>query len=140
MVLNPYGEIVRQEWFVSAHVRSEIELDVYVIMPNHLHAIVIIVGSVVPTADWTGDHRSPLPRGPKNKSLGSLVAGFKAATTRRINELAGTRSQSVWQRNYYERIIRDDSELNRIRQYIEENPDRWRFDPDNPYVLESENH
>jgi REP element-mobilizing transposase RayT len=61
-----------------------------------------------------------------------LVAGFKSAATRRINEIRGTLGVPVWQRNYYERIIRSDEELNRIRQYIVDNPAHWEHDRENP--------
>ena len=65
-------------------------------------------------------------------SLGSLVAGFKSATTKRINNIPGTHGPPVWQRNYYERVIRNEGELYHIRQYIRDNPRRWREDENNP--------
>jgi REP element-mobilizing transposase RayT len=61
-----------------------------------------------------------------------LVAGFKSAATKRINEIRGTLGVPVWQRNYYERVIRNDEELSRIRQYIVDNPARWEEDRENP--------
>ncbi len=131
---NALGEVVRDEWLRSAEVRREIELDTWVLMPNHLHAIVVITASPsaagVPSIVWaTG--RSPLPRvarGPTPKSTGSLVGGFKSASTRRINLLRGTPGSPVWQRNYYEHAVRDDEDLDRIRQYILDNPLRWEAD------------
>ena len=83
--LNKFGHIVREEWEISAVIRREIELDAFVVMPNHVHGIVIItVGNVGATG------RSPLRSGPPKRSLGALVGGFKSAVTKRINDLRGT--------------------------------------------------
>ena len=157
MVLNEYGEMVRDEWFRSAEIRGEIELfpDEFVVMPNHIHGIVWIVKTDEPAGygenarPTVGAHgraptvvratgRSPLqipparPRGPAARSLGSFVAGLKSAVTKRINEIRGTPGAPVWQRNYYEHVIRNDDALNRIRAYIETNPLRWMLDRENP--------
>ena len=108
--------------------RAEVTLDEFVIMPNHVHAIVFLL----PAVGATG--RSPLRRlvtGPSPRSLGSLVAGFKSAATGCINAIRGTPGLAVWQRNYYERVIRSESELDAVRQYIRANPVNWEKDPDN---------
>ena len=65
------------------------------------------------------------------------VAGFKSAVTKQINEMRGTPGQPLWQRNYYEHVIRNDRDLDRVRQYILENPGRWAEDPDNPGNIKS---
>jgi REP element-mobilizing transposase RayT len=140
MMLNACGEIVREEWLRSARLRSEIALDEFVIMPNHLHGIVVIRKSFDasafsssideceaalpshPELEWTG--RPP-------RSLGSLVAGFKSAVTVRINALRSAPRSPVWQRNYHDHIIRNEPDLHRIRRYIRENPLKWDADPDN---------
>ena len=124
------GDIVQEVWLRSPTLRSEIALDAMVIMPNHLHGIVIIQ-----TVGATG--RSPLQPvpGPAKRSLGALIAGFKAATTKRINAWRGTPGSPVWQRNYYDRIIRDEDELWRIREYIANNPAQWAVDRENPVVV-----
>jgi len=70
--------------------------------------------------------------GPKQKSIGSLIAGFKSAVTKQINILRNMPQVPVWQRNYYEHIIRDDHELNRIRDYVIYNPNNWESDNHNP--------
>ncbi len=62
------------------------------------------------------------------KSLGSLMAGFKSAVTKRINELRQTPGTKLWQRNYWEHIVRNEPELNRIREYIHDNPVQWEYD------------
>ena len=128
--LNELGRITAEEWLKSAQVRSEIELDTWVVMPNHVHGIVMITNRgrggrpVAPTGAG----------GLRSSSLGALIAGFKSAATRRINATRGTLGASVWQRNYYEHVIRDESALNRVRQYIADNPARWSEDPENPAV------
>jgi REP element-mobilizing transposase RayT len=128
--LNEYGRVARDEWLRSAAVRDEIELDAFVIMPNHVHGIVIITGD--PVVGATG--RSPLhdtagrPRGPAKRSLSSFIGGYKPAVTRRVNALRDSPGARVWQRNYYEHIIRDDDELGRIRGYMITNPGRWADD------------
>ena len=144
MRLNRRGEIVQEEWFRSAEIRKEIQLffDEFVVMPNHIHGIVWIVdGNIVIDTKVESDHnvgatgRSPLrldnhPRGPKPRSLSSFVAGFKSSVTKRIrDELNET---GVWQRNYHDRIIRNDRELDAVWKYIESNPHNWITDDENP--------
>ena len=122
-----FGEIVCQEWSRSETIRQEIHIDVYVVMPNHIHGIVVITHS----DGIVGAHgRAPLHRSPR--SLGSFIAGFKSVVTRRINQTRGTPGSPVWQRNYYEHVIRSEDELLRTRKYILNNPARWFEDPDNP--------
>jgi putative transposase len=65
-------------------------------------------------------------------SIPTIVRAFKSATTRRINEMRGTPGARVWQRNYYEHIVRNDADLQRIREYILTNPIRWAMDRENP--------
>ena len=131
IVLNDLGRIVQSEWERSAEIRHEIELGTYVIMPNHFHGIVFFQNGNVGA---TG--RSPLPpRGPMPKSLGALMAGFKSSVAKQINILRDTPGIPVWQRNYYEHIIRNDDDLNRIHRYIESNPSQWADDDENPANL-----
>ena len=134
MVLNQYGMVVADEWQKSSAIRREIKLDAWVIMPNHFHGIVIINNNPV-----GANGRSPLPnnRHPqmKPKSLSSLMAGFKSITTKKINILRDTPETPLWQRNYYEHIIRNEEAMNKIRQYIINNPLSWENDqlhPQNP--------
>jgi hypothetical protein len=67
-----------------------------------------------------------------SQTIGSVVRGFKSATTTRISQLRGMPGVPVWQRNFYEHIVRDEDELHRIRGYIVYNPARWEFDHENP--------
>jgi REP element-mobilizing transposase RayT len=131
---NEFGQIVTDEWLRSAEIRAEIELGEYVIMPNHFHAIVLITNDV---PDRRGDRRvapTVAPVGPQSKSLGALMAGYKSAVTKRINAIRQSPGASVWQRNYYEHIIRNEADYRRIAEYVAENPRRWAEDtlhPDN---------
>ena len=127
MRLNELGALVATEWLRTATIRPQAVLDEFVVMPNHFHAIIAIENSrrgVLPYA--RPSFRSPL------QSLGAIVRGFKSATTRLINEIRGTPGTVVWQRNYYEHVIRNDGELIRIREYITNNPLRWSLDRENP--------
>jgi len=126
--LTDYGEVVEREWLRSTKIRCEIQLDAFVVMPNHIHGIVIMGAQTI-----VGAHgRAPLRLHRSPRSLGSFVAGFKSAATRRINEARGTPGIPVWQRNYYEHVIRDEEELDRVRQYVTDNPECWEQDPENP--------
>jgi putative transposase len=128
MVLNKYGKVVQEEWHRSAEIRREVELDTFVVMPNHIHGVVTIVGAQG-LAPLQQDHPI-LQRKPR--SLSTLIWGFKSAVTRRFNDLRGTPYTPVWQRNYYEHVIRNESDLSEIRQYIVKNPLKWDLDRENP--------
>lgn len=78
----------------------------------------------------------PRPRGANPASLGAIVAQFKSVTAKRINAHRGTPREPVWHRNYYEHIIRDSGSVPRIREYINLNPVRWEFDPENPQATQ----
>jgi REP element-mobilizing transposase RayT len=128
MELNRRGEIVKEEWFASANIRNEIRLfpDEFVVMPNHLHGIVWIVGAAGRPL------QNERPHGPAPKSLGSFVAGYKSSVTKRMrDELHET---GIWQRNYHDRIIRNERELDAIRKYIEANPRNWAEDDENIFL------
>ncbi|RMF88756.1 MAG: transposase [Nitrospinota bacterium] len=129
MRLNEYGDIVRACWLAIPDHFPRTTLDEFIIMPNHVHGIIVIVDNVGAT------HASPLPskpRGPKPHSIGAIVGSFKSAVTKRINETRGTPGAHVWQRNYYEHVIRDEVWLDRIREYIAGNPARWEEDENHP--------
>ena len=168
MRLSRLGEIVRVEWYRSAQIRREIELieDEFVVMPNHIHGIVRLIDTIgedgiqtdvgadgirpdkegaallapQPTPKTEGGRRPPQPFQREGRSLGLFVAGFKAAVTARARRELGI--QDVWQRNYYEHIIRNQAANERIRAYIQANPLRWTDDqlhpaaPPNPYNQE----
>jgi REP element-mobilizing transposase RayT len=131
--LNNLGQLVYEEWLYTENIRPEVHLDGFVVMPNHLHGVITIA-----SPRTVGAHgREPLHAEHsilyrKPRSLGSLIAGFKSAATKRINQFRHTPGQPVWQRNYYEHIIRDEMDLDRIRRYIQENPAKWAEDAYNP--------
>ena len=122
--LNEYGNIVNDEWIKSAKIRLEIILDQFIVMPNHIHGIVMINKN---DNKLGANSHSPLQR-MKPKSISSFIAGYKSVVTKRINQIRNTHRQPVWQRNYYEHIIRDEKDLNRIREYIVNNPVKWEED------------
>lgn len=130
--LNSLGEIVLDEWLRTPRVRSEVELDEFIIMPDHLHGIIIICeernGVTRSSINLVGANshspRQVTPFRSPSRSLGAIVRGFKGATTKRINEARRTPGVKVWQRNYYEHIVRDEKDLLRIQHYIRENPSR----------------
>ncbi len=136
--LNQFGEIVREEWLRTEQIRPEIKMDEFVVMPNHMHGIIMIcnhipnvsVGAYRCTPQDRAHIHAPLRRKPK--TLGSIIAGFKSVVTHRINSFRENSNSPFWQRNYYEHVIRDEEDLNRIRQYIIDNPLRWDEDEDNP--------
>lgn len=125
MHLNAAGKIVAEEWLRSAQVRGEVTMDAFVVMPNHVHGIVVIDRPHPPRL-IPADLAPGTASGPRSRSIGAIVAGFKSAASRRIHACRGASGALIWQRNYYERIVRDEVALNRIRQYIEDNPARWR--------------
>jgi putative transposase len=143
---NDYGQIVRDEWFQTTVVRPYVVLhpDEFVVMPNHVHGIIWIVGDG--DVDIVGAQRrcAPTTTGrtvggatPTNVipgSLGAIIRSFKSITTKRINALRDTPGAPVWQRNYYEHVVRNERELAHIREYIQTNPLRWALDWENPEV------
>jgi putative transposase len=122
MRLNPFGEIVAESWQWLAMQYDYVELDEWVIMPNHLH------GTIVITDDRGGSRTAPTV---KRKPVGRLIGAFKTVSTKRINEHRDTPGVPVWQRNYYEHIIRNEDDLEAIRRYIACNPLRWHLDREN---------
>ena len=127
IALNEYGKIIETELLNTPSIRPEMQLDTFVIMPNHIHVIV----AINTLFDVVGAHgRAPLHRPPK--SLGSFVAGFKSICTKHINQIRRTPAIPVWQRNYYEHVVRNEKSLREIREYITHNPLKWDLDRNNP--------
>ena len=129
MILNESGRMEEQCWNeIPAHF-SHVVLDSFVIMPNHVHGIMLITETV------GAKNFSPLPsqqrqRPGTSKTIGSIIRGFKIGVTKWMRE--NSPIHDVWQRNYYEHVIRDEADLNRIREYISTNPARWAEDDENP--------
>ncbi len=173
MQLNEFGQMAAEEWLHSKEIRQEIDFDEWIIMPNHLHGIVLIESTApagengqislpqagdpegannhlplrqppvgangclpssslcLPSSSWRNDpYRLVPPMRPR--SLASFIAGFKSATTKRINTLRDAAGTPVWQRNYYDHIIRDERSLQHMRHYIKNNPLTWADDQLHP--------
>lgn len=127
MCCSPVGQVVEAAWQDLPHHTPGLILDAWVVMPNHLHGIVILPGDQA-----INSLRENVPRGPKPRSLGAVIGGFKSAVSREIAAKRLSLVRPLWQRNYYERIVRNDRELDATRRYIESNPLRWADDPDHP--------
>ena len=122
------GQMVEQTWSqIPEHYRG-IDVDAFAVMPNHIHGIVIV--------DDGATRRGTRPRAPTLEQFGrpvscsipTIIRGFKAAATTNINTLRRTSGLAVWQRDIYEHIIRDNRELNVVREYILSNPANWEKD------------
>ncbi len=147
--LNAFGEIVRKCWDDMPEHFSGVEIDQHVIMPNHFHGIVSIVGAGSPrpglarnviknqiincgeTPENQGGETPPL----RGVTLGQIVGYFKYQSTKLINQQRNNPGAPVWQRNYYERVIRDEAEWHAIRQYMIDNPIKWAEDENHPSKL-----
>jgi REP element-mobilizing transposase RayT len=124
--LGPLGLVIEECWQALPRYFHAVELDAFVIMPNHVHGIICIVDT--PHADAAPSQQ----HGSAPGSLTAIVGTFKAISARRINQLRGTPGAAVWQRNYYEHIIRTSRELEAVRKYIVDNPLKWSMDHENP--------
>jgi putative transposase len=137
VVLAMPGEILVKHWDDLPN-HYPIELDSYVVMPNHLHGIIIIkdqsVGAIHVNDPAKGGE-SPLQERiiqRRKMLLPKIIGRFKMETAKEINLLRKTRGVPVWQRNYHEHVIRNDADLHRIRTYIQNNPLQWAIDEENP--------
>jgi len=129
MALFEAGQMVAQEWLRTSGARPDVKLDQFVVMPNHFHGIIWLTAAQVGTA-----RRAPTLEHfgkPVARSLPTVIRAFKSAVTKRINTLRNTPEAVVWQRGYYEHVIRDEEALHRIREYIINNPGRWELDREN---------
>jgi REP element-mobilizing transposase RayT len=139
ITLNDVGRMIDEQWQDLKTRFPDIELDECVIMPNHFHGIVMLnpenyqtvgAGSSCPneTTKSSGDGG----REDRAPTLGDIVGYFKYRTTKQINATPETGIKKLWQRNYYEHVIRNEAKLNEIRQYIVDNPAKWDTDEENP--------
>jgi REP element-mobilizing transposase RayT len=148
MRLNKVGKLVEWEWLELPKRLRYVELGASVVMPNHFHGILFINENVGATrhgqtmslsgteplqiVTTEGIDGSPLPRGPQPASLGALIAQFKSRATKRIWKFPEFKNTPIWQRNYYEHIIRNETDLQNKTDYIESNPLLWDEDDENP--------
>jgi len=140
MRLNELGQIVQSTWHDLVNHVDGIALGEFVIMPNHIHGIITIVGAgsePAPTNPASAEPASaepaptepaPTNTNPKQTPLSEIVRQLKTFSARRINLARNTPGESVWQRNYYEHVIRDEKSYLEIAQYILNNPAQWAMD------------
>jgi len=116
MILSRFGEIARQCWMSIPNHFPHVRIDAFVVMPDHVHGI-LLLGARYPRTAAIGRI------GPG--SLGAVVRSFKSAVASRINALRGARVGGIWQRNYFDQVVRNLDDLNRVRRYIRDNPAGW---------------
>ncbi|MEL6405790.1 MAG: transposase [Chloroflexota bacterium] len=120
MILSDAGEIAQSRWLVLPEHHKDIELDAFIIMPNHMHGIIIIHGEPSP---------SPTQKQLTPKSLGTAVGSYKSSATRHIRKaLPEFAHETIWQTRYHDHIIRNEADFTRIRTYVEYNPSTWQED------------
>lgn len=157
VVLTDAGRMILTVWDEMPGHYPSIATDAFIIMPNHVHGIIILVGATPcgcpqpiakPNNPATGQAQGPVigqARGPApTLSLPDAVHRFKSLTTKQYSDGVNQHDWPpfmgrLWQRNYYEHVIRDDADLNRIRQYIADNPLHWALDRENPLFQSNRN-
>lgn len=129
--MTEVGRIVDEEWIATARMRS-VELGSYVLMPNHLHGVLVFRAE--DRAMMDGAMSRQKSSGPPSASLSAAIGGFKASVTKRSRAVGALPPDgTLWQRNYYEHIIRsEDDDWRAIDAYIADNPRRWAEDSENP--------
>jgi REP-associated tyrosine transposase len=135
MLLNDAGRMVQTVWDEMPVHYVGVAIDTFVVMPNHIHGIVVLVGAAPCGRPPLGQAQGPAPT--IGISLPDVMHRFKTMTTKQYAngvKCSGWLSfpGQLWQRNYYEHIIRDEKSLNHIRQYIADNPAQWALDRENP--------
>lgn len=126
MVLNPFGKILWEVWYKLPERYPHIELDAFIAMPDHVHAIIML--NDIPLEDGFNQEKGEgLKPSPTNRrhALPEIIRGFKVLSAKRINTCRRTAGVPVWQRSFYDHIIRNRHDLSEIRKYIAENPQRW---------------
>lgn len=142
MMLNSVGKILEEEWRNTIQLRPNIALGEFIIMPDHMHMIITITAQMEKKEDKEWIHSNP--KSP-SQTIGAIIRGFKGASTKKINLFLNSTGESpfapttespfaptefyknkIFQRNYYEHIIRNQNDYNRIEQYILDNPTNWK--------------
>ena len=123
MTLNDFGKAVEWTWTDLPRHNVNIELDEFIIMPNHVHGIIRIVGAGSKPALMNGTNPDD-----KGHGLSEIARQFKTFSAKRVNQIRHSRGVPLWQRDFFEQIIRNDVELRRIREYIVNNPVSWESD------------
>jgi REP-associated tyrosine transposase len=148
VVPSALGSLVCESWVAIPHHFPQVALHEFVIMPNHIHGLIAITAqpllgaSAVPGHAMSSppivgaQHRCALAQGATNKnvtpgSLGAIVRSFKSIVARRAHKELGWNGP-IWQRNYFERVLRDGQEFSDASRYVAENPMKWEWDRENP--------
>jgi len=141
--LSAVGQMITREWQRLAHRFLTAELDAWVVMPNHVHGIIVITDREERPGLNTSDHPDPSHisihsqvtveqfGAPVAGSIPTMIRAFKASTTIRYRRMNQDKAAVLWQQNYYEHVIRSDLEWENIRDYIHNNPNRWAEDREN---------
>ena len=134
MILNEFGKIVKKQWLWLQEQYNYVKLDEFEIMPNHLHGIIAIVGA--PLVGAMNDNRAGIKPAP---TLGEIIGAFKSMTTNEYihNVKINNRppfNKHLWQRSFYDHVIRNEKELAEIREYIVNNSKKWDLDVENIHV------
>jgi len=128
VVLSRAGQLARGAWYTLPERFPQLVLDEFIIMPNHIHALIAFVGAGLAPPCVGNQENGPA----KRCSLPSVIGAFKSISTIKINRLQGARGQPFWQRSYYEHIIRDGDDMKNAQRYILENPMKWSLDSEHP--------
>ena len=140
MRVNEYGRVVNNfRDSISGHFR-DVTIDEFVIMPNHVHGIVFIEYDVGAIHELPLQNESAIEQRKQRRKmlLPKIIGRFKMSSAKHINQIRNTPGVQVWQRNYYEHIIRNEGEMNRICEYITNNPTKWAEDENNPMNIKKE--
>jgi putative transposase len=132
MRLNRLGRMILKCWLAIPVHYPNVELDYYVIMPNHFHGIIHITDSRCQRIQMCRGGVTPPLHKLNAPTLGDIIGYFKYRSTKQINQLSNSPGRRIWQRSYYEHVIRDETELNAKREYIVNNPLKWELDRNNP--------
>jgi REP element-mobilizing transposase RayT len=128
MHLNEASEIAQRCWEDIPHHFPLVELDAFVVMPNHVHGVIVVPGRGTACRAPTTEQFAK----PSVGSIPTIVRSYKSSVTRYVNLARGAPGTPVWQRNYYEHVVRNEAELMAIREYILANAARWDDDENNP--------
>jgi len=136
MRLSDCGKIIRDEWLHTETTRQNVLLDAYVIMPNHIHGVIILTSGIAAEKRRPTWFNADLERARAAvpDSVAAVLTQFKSITTQRIRALTEARTETVWQDQHTEQRIWSEQILERIREYIASNPTLWDQDENNPTV------
>ncbi len=144
VILNRFGKIVESCWMAIPEHFENVILDEFILMPNHLHGIFFLSSNRPVTRKFSEekgeyDLKRKSESGAVSGSIGAIIGSFKSASAKQINAYRASPGSPVWQRNYYDHVIRSDESLNKIREYIRANPTRWAMKAAHPEMRQPKN-